>query len=250
MWVLTFGGRLHTTPLSPNITSILDVGTGTGLWANAIAHAFPTAEVIATDLVPPPRKDDTAANVHYIHHNADDPEWTRFRDGQFDFIHVRMVTGGIHDWPGFRKKCFRHLRPGGALEIIDMSHPLRADDEAYDSVDASALVKFVQLAGESWAQDGLDYKVSGKQTAGLEEAGFEDVEEETYRWPIGTWPEDEQEKKLGVLAQGNMEKFLRLSGRHVLTNKGFLSSEETTGVIAEANEELLKTNERRYYYVM
>ena len=250
MWVLTFGRRLHTTPLSPNITSILDVGTGTGLWANAIAHAFPIAEVIATDLVPPSRQDDTAPNVHYIQHDADDPEWALFQVGQFDYIHARMVTGEIHDWPGFRKKCFRHLKPGGALEIIDMSYPLRADKDAYDSEDTSALVKVVQLPGERLAQDGLDYQVSGKQTAGLEEAGFEDVEEEIYRCPIGAWPEDDQEKKLGLLAQRNMDRFLSLSGRHVLTHKGFLSLEDITRVIDAAKEELLKTDERRYFSIM
>ncbi|KAK3197787.1 hypothetical protein GRF29_216g1289027 [Pseudopithomyces chartarum] len=135
MWVLIFGRRLHTTPLSPNITSILDVGTGTCLSADAIAHAFPIAEVIATYLVPPSRQDDTAPSVHYIQHDADDPEWALFQVGQFDNIYVRMVTGGIHDWLGFRKNCFIHLKPGGALEIIDMSYPLRADEDAYDSED-------------------------------------------------------------------------------------------------------------------
>lgn len=250
MWVLTFGGRLHTTPLSPSITSILDIGCGTGLWANAIAHAFPSAEVVATDLVPPQRKDDTAPNVRYIQHNADDADWSPLKEGQFEFIHARMITGGMHDWPGFRKKCFRHLKPGGALEIIDMSSPLRSEDPSYDSKDTSALVNFVHLAGESWERNGLDFGVSSKQVAGLEAVGFEEVEEETYRWPIGDWPEDEQEKRLGLLGRGNMDKFLTLSGRHVLTNRGFMSDEDAANTIDSAKMELSRAEERRYYYVM
>lgn len=111
----------------------------------------------------------------------------------------------------------------------------------------SPLVKVVQLTGESLAQDGLDYQVSGKQSAGLEEAGFEGVKEEIYRWPIAAWPEDDQEKKPGLLAQRSMDRFLSLSGWHVLTHKRFLSLEDTTRVIDAAKEELLKTDERRYF---
>lgn len=250
IWILTFDGRLHTTPLSPNITSVLDVGTGTGVWADTIAHAFPHAEVIATDLVLPQRRDDTPPNVQYVQHNADDLEWDLFKNGQFDFIHARMVTSGIRDWPRFREKCFRHLKPGGALEIIDVSHPLRSDEEAYDSKESSALINFVHVAGESWRQDGLDYRVTSKQTAGLEEVGFEDVEEETYRWPIGSWSEEEREKRIGQLVYGNTEQFLTLGGPHILTNKGFMNKEDADKVISSATEDLAKTKERKYLYMM
>lgn len=51
MWILTFDGKLHTAPLSSGITDVLDLGTGTGIWANTIAKAFPNVNVVATDLV-------------------------------------------------------------------------------------------------------------------------------------------------------------------------------------------------------
>jgi methylase of polypeptide subunit release factors len=44
-------GGLHLAPLtSPQ--RILDLGTGTGLWAIDAADKYPTAEVIGTDLSP------------------------------------------------------------------------------------------------------------------------------------------------------------------------------------------------------
>ncbi|KAF1966837.1 S-adenosyl-L-methionine-dependent methyltransferase [Bimuria novae-zelandiae CBS 107.79] len=250
MWVLTFDGRLHTTPLSPRIDSVLDVGTGTGTWAETIAHAFPTAKVIATDLILPPRKDGTPPNLHYTQHNADDLEWTLFRDSQFDFIHTRMMTSGIRDWPAFRANCFRHLKPGGNLEIIDVSHPLRSADERYDCKENSALINFVHVAGKSWRNDGFDYHIAKKQIAGLREVGFEDVEETVYRWPIGSWSEEEREKKLGRLSLSNTEKFLTLRGPHILTNKGFMSKGAADKVLDAAKDDFFKTNERKYYYVM
>jgi ubiquinone/menaquinone biosynthesis C-methylase UbiE len=44
-------GRLHVAPLDKP-QRILDIGTGTGIWAIDIADQFPEAEVIGTDLSP------------------------------------------------------------------------------------------------------------------------------------------------------------------------------------------------------
>lgn len=48
---LLINGELHLCPLkSPQ--HILDLGTGTGIWAIEIADKFPSASVIGTDLSP------------------------------------------------------------------------------------------------------------------------------------------------------------------------------------------------------
>ena len=49
---------------------------------------------------------------------------------------------------------------------------MRSVESAYDSKESSDLIKFVDLAGESWRQDGLDYRVTGKQMVGLEKVGL------------------------------------------------------------------------------
>ncbi|KFY21825.1 hypothetical protein V493_07095 [Pseudogymnoascus sp. VKM F-4281 (FW-2241)] len=43
-------GRLHLAPIGPNPKVILDIGTGTGIWAIDTADLYPNAKVIATDL--------------------------------------------------------------------------------------------------------------------------------------------------------------------------------------------------------
>ncbi|KAJ4303194.1 hypothetical protein N0V90_002087 [Kalmusia sp. IMI 367209] len=250
MWLLTFQGRLHTTPLSPTLSSILDVGTGTGVWARSMARAFPKAEITATDLVLPPVRDDATPNLRFLRHNAEDSEWTPFPLDHFDFIHARMVTSGIHDWPEFRAKCYRHIKPGGVLQLLDLSHPLRAETSEFDSIEASPLIAFVQLAGDSWRQDGLDYRVTGKQIEGLKQVGFGHVEEETFRWPIGGWPEDDNEKRIGEMARENVTRFLSLAGKSILTNKGFMTEEKAEEAIQAAKEDLARTDEKKFYYVM
>lgn len=51
LFTLTLKGNLCMTKLE-NPQSILDVGTGTGIWAIDIGDQFPTASVIGTDLSP------------------------------------------------------------------------------------------------------------------------------------------------------------------------------------------------------
>lgn len=48
---LLLNGELHLAPLE-NPRRILDIGTGTGLWAIEMADRFPNAIVTGTDLSP------------------------------------------------------------------------------------------------------------------------------------------------------------------------------------------------------
>ena len=48
---ILFGGKLFLAPIkSPK--RVLDLGTGTGIWAIDIADMFPEAKIIANDLSP------------------------------------------------------------------------------------------------------------------------------------------------------------------------------------------------------
>ena len=45
-------GRLHQAPIGDNPQKILDLGTGTGIWAFDMAYAYPRAEILGIDLSP------------------------------------------------------------------------------------------------------------------------------------------------------------------------------------------------------
>lgn len=42
LYTKTFHGRLFLAPIGPEPTRILDLGTGTGIWAIDVADSFPT----------------------------------------------------------------------------------------------------------------------------------------------------------------------------------------------------------------
>lgn len=71
---LSLNGNLHKTTLpdTSDKIKIIDIGTGTGVWAAAVAKRWPNANVIATDLTLPPERDDTPSNISFIRHNAND----------------------------------------------------------------------------------------------------------------------------------------------------------------------------------
>lgn len=52
VWLLMIDGALHCAPLPPKLDRVLDLGTGTGVWAVQFADDHPETEVVGTDLSP------------------------------------------------------------------------------------------------------------------------------------------------------------------------------------------------------
>lgn len=51
LFVMTMDNKLHLAPLT-NPQNVLDIATGTGIWAIEFAQQYPTATVLGTDLSP------------------------------------------------------------------------------------------------------------------------------------------------------------------------------------------------------
>lgn len=46
LFLLSFDGALHLAPLPPQIHNVLDIGTGTGLWATDFGMLIPSLSLI------------------------------------------------------------------------------------------------------------------------------------------------------------------------------------------------------------
>ncbi|RDW71024.1 hypothetical protein BP6252_07587 [Coleophoma cylindrospora] len=117
-------GRLFLSPVQ-NPQHVLDVGTGTGIWAMDVADEFPSAHVIATDLSPiqpewvPPNLDFEISDC--------ESDWDY--SAQFDLIHIQNLNGAIANWPRLLEQACASLKPGGWLEVSNMDGPYSNDGD-------------------------------------------------------------------------------------------------------------------------
>ncbi|OAA63548.1 TAM domain methyltransferase [Niveomyces insectorum RCEF 264] len=238
---LTFEGALCCCPKAAGAKRVLDLGTGTGIWAMEYADEHPEAEVIGVDLSPI-QPEFVPPNCSF---EVDDieKEWTWSK--KFDFIWWRALLGCFSDVQSMVQKCFDNLEPGGYLEMHDGTFPPRCDDNTMPA-DCS-LLRLTTLATEASARLGRPIDVAPKYKTMMEEAGFVDVVFELYKWPTNGWPRDKKAKTLGLWTLANVEGGLEGLFLALLTRGLAMTAEETIVLCAEARKDLRNTNMHAYW---
>jgi SAM-dependent methyltransferase len=117
------GGRLSSVTLSTTKPlQILDLGTGTGLWAIDMGLAYPLAQVTGIDISPFLLPAQMPRNVNFEVEDLETEDGDGDRIGMYDLIHMRgLGPAGIRDWPAFIKRLYTWLKPGGWIEIAGHS---------------------------------------------------------------------------------------------------------------------------------
>ncbi|KAJ5259310.1 S-adenosyl-L-methionine-dependent methyltransferase [Penicillium angulare] len=157
-----------------------------------VADEYPSAEVIGVDLSPiqpgwlPP-------NLKFIIDDANQ-EWD-FPEESFDFIHIRGLAGCIADWPTFLRQCYKHLKPGGRIEISDLVSRTHCDDDSYPlnchyRIWEAEFFRVADIQGRLW--DIVPY-----MHGFLEKASFEEIKFARNPIPIGRWPKEPRMKEIG-----------------------------------------------------
>jgi hypothetical protein len=192
---LLLGGKLHLAPLQKNTERVLDIGTGTGIWAIDFADQSPSVDVYGTDLSPI-QPNMIPVNCKFAISDARD-QWV-YPPNYFDFVHIRALLGSIGDWPAFYKQAYRHLKPGAYIEHIEVSIDIKSDDGTVGP--DSPLVMFSSLFAEAGQITGQTFRVSDIMKEEIQAAGFVKITEKVYKTPIGSWPVDPKLKELGKWA--------------------------------------------------
>ncbi|KAI9146839.1 Secondary metabolism regulator LAE1 [Paramyrothecium foliicola] len=244
MLLVAMDNKLFYAPIGESPQRVLDVGTGTGIWAIDFAEQFPSAEVIGTDLSPT-QPTWVPPNVKF---ELDDAQkiWT-FRDDHFDYIHMRLMMGSIKDWPALYKQVYRCLKPGGWFEHQDYDPHVISDDNSIgpDSAWHQWGPLFVS-AGEKLGQTFgiiIDHKNAGL----IKDAGFEAVTEKRLKLPLGNWARDPKLKAVGSYNLVATEQGLEGFALFILTQVHGWDLAQTQIYLASVRKELKNRSIHAYY---
>ena len=175
-------------------SAILDVGTGTGIWAVDAGDAYPETEVLGTDLSPI-QPAWVPGNVKF---EVDDAEadWT-FPANHFDLVHTRIMNGSLRSWPRFFEQAFKHLKPGGWVECQELSVDAKSDDGTLP--EEGFVRQWCENQEKAFRSIGGSLVINGEVLKGwMEDAGFTGVEVREFKLPIGQWPKEGRQRECGA----------------------------------------------------
>ncbi|KAL3489428.1 S-adenosyl-L-methionine-dependent methyltransferase [Aspergillus germanicus] len=195
--LILFDGKLTNVPLAKKNPRVLDIGTGPGDWAIEMSAEYPGATIIATDIGVFDSGLGSTIELPNVSFQLDDArdEWTYHEP--FDLIHIRGLAGAVSDWCSLYKQAFRHLGPGGYIEISDADPA--ADSVSFPGSGDSYLNIFASAMRSAAEATGHPRDLCHLLPSVLSAAGFTDIRVKERTIPIGLWPTDAREKTLGKM---------------------------------------------------
>jgi len=244
---ILLGDRLFVAPINKrNPGRVLDIGTGTGIWALDFADEFPSAEVIGTDLSPM-QPSWVPPNLKF---EVDDCllEWT-WDENYFDFIHARCLYGSIPDWTDLNKKVLKHLKPGGYYEHVEIGCQGMSDhvELGPDHVFHTWANTFYE-AGEKMGRP-FTICLDGESKKHMLAAGFEDIQEHRWKLPVNSWAKDTKLKHAGTLFHYALERDMEGFSMFACTQLLGWSKEEVQVLVAKMRQAIRTKSDCPYIIV-
>lgn len=207
-WLLITESRLHLSPIPTNPQRILDICTGTGIWAMQIAEVYPSATVIGTDISPvQPRW--VPPNLTFEIDDIEE-EWL-YKSNAYDLVNCRFNFIAIKDWPAMLRQAMRVLKPGGYVELTELEiRPIATNKEAGEPTQLHRWLEYLSMGMQ---RQGFDFYVADKFKGMLEEAGFEAVVEKKFEVPWGAWCTDKRQRAIGFWHLGKFHASLHPCSR-------------------------------------
>ncbi|KAL8859958.1 MAG: hypothetical protein Q9178_003507 [Gyalolechia marmorata] len=229
---------------------ILDVGTGTGIWAieygtvskrrrtqdieliRLSGDEHPDTDIIGTDLSPT-QPSWVPPNVKF---EIDDCEeaWT-FRES-FDVVHCRYLAAAIQDWPKLVSQAYQFTKPGGYSEFQDYDLVYYSEDGTL--TEDLPIQKWITTLLQAAREFGRDPCPGPKLAGYMRDAGFKDVQERKFKIPIGPWPKDKHLKTIGAWNLVQIEDGLEAFTLRLFTQILGWKSEEVQVLLANVRKDL------------
>ncbi|KAN0112548.1 S-adenosyl-L-methionine-dependent methyltransferase [Hyaloscypha variabilis] len=246
LMLLALDGKLHVAPIEDmagGLHNVLDVATGTGNWAIDFANAYPSVNVVGTDLSPM-HPEYIPENCRFEINDAED-DW--LFSTPFDYIHGRALITCFRSHHTVFTHAFKALRSGGYLELQDCDLPLRFID---DSGNGTALELWSQRFMAGGAALGKDLTRGRRYKEILEEIGFVNVVEKRTQFPIGTWAVGKKMKTLGAWMRMDMLAGLQAMSMAIMTRGLGMTSEEVEKHLVDVKLEIESNKLHAYFPVV
>ncbi|KXT03451.1 hypothetical protein AC578_1636 [Pseudocercospora eumusae] len=184
--------RPTNTSFSPHPGRILDIGTGTGIWAIEAADKYENAQVYANDLSPIQPK-WVPPNLTF---EVDDVESDWPPRPPFDLIHSRYMAGSIADWPRLMQQAYTQTSNGGWAEFQDLDLHNYSEDNSIPA--GNKVLELYKHIIQGCEQVGRTACPGPNLKRWMEEAGFRNVTEHILKLPLGPWPRDMTLRRIGA----------------------------------------------------
>ncbi|ORY56646.1 S-adenosyl-L-methionine-dependent methyltransferase [Pseudomassariella vexata] len=240
LWRAILDGDLFKAPID-QAKHVLDLGTGSGIWAVEFAKEHPDSHVTGIDLSMPESK-DIPSNCEFQLRDFMDPWGYPHR---FDYIHGRLIFVAQSDPLRLLKQAYAALAPGGILEFHELYGLPMAIDNSLHGKYTEELFFATVVASRNLGNDML----SLPRFAGwMRELGFVDVVEEQRALPVSGWAKGRY-KAIGAMQEQNLK--VGMGGIYTrMLNKGLgWSLEDTKERIGRVLEEVGDKRMHAYFPV-
>ncbi|CAK7215832.1 hypothetical protein SBRCBS47491_002617 [Sporothrix bragantina] len=187
-------GKLFYAPIGESPEKILDIGTGTGIWAVEMGDKFPDTQILGTDLSPI-QPEWLPENVRFM---IDDCEADWENGSDWDYVHMRQMVGLITKPDEVVKTIYQHLKPGGWIEIQELhAYPFCDDGTMNEEEGEDPVAGFYDMLREALDIRGMNHDKARAMRKPLERAGFTNISLIKKKVPIGPWAKDKTLRLIG-----------------------------------------------------
>ncbi|KAL1840993.1 hypothetical protein VTJ49DRAFT_7547 [Mycothermus thermophilus] len=198
---------------------VLDLGTGTGIWAMELGDRYPLSTFTGVDLSPI-QPTFVPENVHFFVDDFEE-EWVD-PDNKYDFIHLRHTLHSVQDPDALLKRIYRHLKPGAYFEAQEFLPAPASDDGTLTEETPYALRDYLRFMAQGMhVRAGCDMNAILALPDRLAAAGFTEIKTVVHKCPLGIWPRDKRLRCCGLFMRTAIMDGLRGISRRPLTALGW-----------------------------
>jgi SAM-dependent methyltransferase len=172
-------GNHYLAPISPETRTMLDVGSGTGIWAIDMAQQFPQAHIIGVDIALTSLPSILPSTSLFS--QADVLQGLPFPNQLFDFTHQRLLVFAIPAprWPEVVRELVRVTRPQGWIELLEVGTAIQNAGPATE--------RLLSWLRETALALGIELTMVTQLGDLLKQAGCQAVEVQDIPVPLGSW---------------------------------------------------------------